>query len=84
MSEGLHLQDSNPGSFTTLAAIRRASSEGAQKDKGRHNGRSLLIACSAFGNDRRRRRGRFTLAVVRSSVLCGGTDGKKSQRCSRQ
>ena len=53
----------------------------AQKERDRRNGRSLQLSALAFGNNWRRRWG---FALADSVGLCGGRDGKESQRRCRQ
>ena len=72
-----------PKARVILKSCATAAPAASQKTKDRHNGRSLLIACSAFGDNWRRRRS-FALAVVRSFVLCKGHYTRKSQQCCRQ
>lgn len=85
---GLRPSNAQPSRILAPAASQSlppsARLVGFQIIKDRHNGRSLLIACSALGNNRRRWRG-FALAVVRSAVgLCRGRDAKESHRYCRQ
>lgn len=53
----------------------------AQKKGTGHHGRSLQLSALAFRNNRRRRWG---FALADSVGLCGGRDGKESQRRCRQ